>query len=66
MSHRSSAGGRRSGLCLPPGLSHSQLAPPDNELGERKIEVNVMIHWLDGVEKKKQRENRGQGTSAKK
>lgn len=54
--HRSSAGGRRSGPCLPPTLSHSLLAPPDNGLRERergkKTDNDIVIHRLDSGRKK--------------
>lgn len=70
MIHRSSAGGRRSGLCLPPGPSHSLPALPDNGLRERKMEVNIVMGTVDrGQEEKKtgaRREGQIGGTDAEK
>lgn len=56
--HRSSAGGRRSGPYLPPRLSHSPPAPPDNGLRERKTDVNIVIQRADDGEEEKEGEKR--------
>ena len=50
--HRSSAGGRRSRPYLPPWLSHSPPAPPDNGLRERKMGVNTVIHGEKKMERR--------------
>lgn len=65
MIHRSSAGGRRSGPYLPPRLSHSPPALPDNGLRDRKMDVNIVIERVDDGEEEKEREKR-RGTNRKK
>lgn len=60
MIHRSSAGGRRSGPYLPPRLSHSLPAPPDNGLKQRKMNVDIVIQRVgDGEDEKEAEKRRG-------